>query len=78
MAMEVLDILMPIMDGFEFLKTLKEKKLTGNGKIIVLSNLGQKEEIERGLELGADDYIIKAHFTPTAVVAKVKEILAKK
>ena len=71
----LLDVLMPVMDGFEFLKTLKEKKLTGNGKIIVLSNLGQKEEIERGLELGADDYIIKAHFTPSEVVEKVRKIM---
>jgi len=39
--------------------------------------LGQKNEVEKGLALGAQEYIIKAHFTPTAVVTRVKEILDK-
>lgn len=44
---------------------------------ILLTNLGQKEDVERGTKLGADDYIIKAHFTPSEVVEKVKALLTK-
>lgn len=69
------DILMPEMDGFEFLRKLKEKSLLYRFKIIILSNLGQKEEIEMGMDLGAKDYIVKAHHTPTEVVEKVKKLL---
>ncbi len=73
----LLDVVMPAMDGFEVLEALKKEKLAALPKIILLTNLGQKENIERGLALGAIDYLIKAHFTPSEVVKKVKEILAK-
>lgn len=46
-------------------------------KIIILSNLGQKEEVEKGLKLGADKYLIKAHYTPSEVVAEIKKLLSK-
>jgi len=72
----LLDIVLPKMDGFEVLKKIKEDPALADIKIIALTNLGQKEEVEKGLNLGADDYIIKAHFTPTEVINKVKEILA--
>ncbi len=73
----LLDIVLPKMDGFEFLRLLKKNESLNAIHVIILSNLGQKEEVEKGLGLGADDYIIKAHFTPTEVVAKVKKILNK-
>ena len=71
----LLDIVMPNMDGFEFLKQLQEKKLLDKVKVIILSNLGQKEDIEKGRKLGAKDYIVKASFTPTEVVNKVNALL---
>ncbi len=70
-----LDIVLPKKDGFEVLKTLKDKELLNGMKVIALTNLGQKEEVEKGMSLGASDYIIKAHFTPTEVVAKAKRLL---
>jgi len=73
----LLDIVLPKMDGFELLKKIKEDESIKEIPVILLTNLGQKNEVEKGLSLGADEYIIKAHFTPTAVVAKVKEILNK-
>lgn len=73
----LLDIVMPMIDGFEILAELKKKKLEHRPKIVLLTNLGQKEDVERGIALGADDYIIKAHFTPTEVVEKVKSLLGK-
>jgi DNA-binding response OmpR family regulator len=43
--------------------------------VIILSNLGQKDDIEKGLEMGAADYLIKAHFTPVEIIDKIKAML---
>lgn len=71
----LLDVVMPAMDGFDVLQELKKSLPQPLPKIILLTNLGQKEDVDRGLQLGADDYVIKAHFTPTEVVNKIKKIL---
>jgi DNA-binding response OmpR family regulator len=71
----LLDIVLPKKDGFEVLKQLKSDGKTAKIPVILLTNLGLDSDVKRGLELGAQSYIIKAHFTPTEVVAKVKEIL---
>ncbi len=71
----LLDIVLPKKDGFEVLKLLKSDNQTAKIPVILLTNLGLDSDVKRGLELGAQSYIIKAHFTPTEVVAKVKEIL---
>ncbi|MEA3273192.1 MAG: response regulator transcription factor [Patescibacteria group bacterium] len=73
----LLDILMPQKDGFAVLKELKDNP---NFKmaVIVLSNLGKKEHIEKAIELGANDYIIKTQFTPQEVISKIEEIFLKK
>jgi CheY-like chemotaxis protein len=71
----LLDILMPRMDGFEVLEKLKADPETKNIKVLVLSNLGQKEDVERCLKLGADGYVIKAHSLPHETVKRIKEIL---
>lgn len=70
----LLDIIMPGMDGFEFLETVKKEKLLKNRKILILSNLGQEEDIKKGLALGASDYIIKAYFTPSEIVKKIEKL----
>lgn len=72
----LLDVVLPIMDGFEILGAIKREGFA-HAPIILLTNLGQKEDVDRGLALGAADYIIKAHFTPSEMVAKVQGILAK-
>ncbi len=73
----VLDIIMPRMDGFEVLKMVKKDPKLQDIPVILLTNLGQKENIEEGIELKADDYIIKAHFTPDEVVNRVEKVLKK-
>jgi len=71
----LLDILMPKMDGFETLHRLKMDQNLVNIPVIMLTNLGQKEDVERCLKEGAVDYLIKAHFVPGEAVKKVKKIL---
>lgn len=73
----LLDLLLPGMDGFEVLDRLKKEGMLSKIPVLILSNLGQKEEVEKGLALGAKDYLIKAHVTPEEIVAKIKEILKK-
>ncbi len=70
-------IVMPKIDGFEFLSIVKKENLLKGAQIIVLSNLGQKEDIEKGLALGASAYIIKASFTPSEIVKKIEDLIEK-
>jgi len=71
----ILDIVLPRTDGWEVLKKIKGDNLLKELKIIILSNLGQKAEVERGFELGATRYLIKAHYTPSEVVEEIKKII---
>lgn len=74
----LLDIVLPKKDGFEILEELRKEDRTSALPVILLTNLGQKPDVERGIKLGADDYIIKAHYTPTEVVNKVTQVLEEK
>lgn len=74
-AVVLLDLILPGLDGFEILKRMKEDESTATIPVIILSNLGQREDVERGLRLGAVDFMIKAHFTPGEIVAKIKTTL---
>ena len=71
----VLDIVLPHADGWEVIETIKKEKKLKNTKVIILSNLGQRSEVEKGLKLGAVKYLIKAHYTPTQVLEEVKKVL---
>lgn len=73
----LLDIVLPDMDGFAFLSELKTEDKTKHIPVIIVSNLGQREEIERGLKLGAADYIIKANVLPQEIFEKVEHLLNK-
>lgn len=71
----LLDIILPQMDGFTVLKKLKGEAVTKNIPVVLLTNLGQDGDVKKGLELGAIDYLIKANYTPSQVVEKVKSLL---
>ena len=71
----LLDLLLPGIDGFEVLSRIKRDSDLESIPVIILSNLGQEEEIERGSRLGAIDYLIKAHFTLDEIAARVKKVL---
>ena len=74
----LLDLVMPEVGGFEVLEKVKKGKLLPDSLVIILSNLGQKEDIDRRMALGADGYIVKASATPTEVVNKVLAIIEQK
>ena len=71
----LLDLILPGIDGFEVLAKLRDDPEISPIPVIILSNLGQREEVEKGLKLGAIDYLIKAHFTPGEIIEKIKNIL---
>lgn len=71
----VLDIVLPNLDGWEILRTMQKDEKMRKIKVLVLSNLSQKEEVQKGLELGAVKYLIKAHHTPGEVVAEITNLL---
>lgn len=71
----LLDLMMPKMNGFEVIETLKNYDATKGIPIIVISNSGQQTEIERVVSIGIKDYIIKAQFSPDDVIEKVKKYL---
>lgn len=69
----LLDLIMPLKNGFEVLEEIKKDNEFKNIPIIILSNLGQDSDINRGKELGAEDYLIKSDWSIQGVVDKVKE-----
>ncbi|MDP2967045.1 MAG: response regulator [bacterium] len=71
----LLDLILPGIDGFEVLSKMREDPSITKIPVIILSNLGQREDVERGLKLGAVDYLIKAHFTPGEIIEKIKLVL---
>ena len=70
-AIIILDILLPGKTGFECLEKLKENSKTKKIPVVILSNLGQDQEIREGLKLGAVDYLVKADFTIDEVTKKI-------
>jgi len=74
----LLDIVLPKKSGFDVLREIKLDANLRKVPVILLTNLSQKDDVDKGFELGANDYIIKAHFTPAEVVAKVEKLLEKK
>lgn len=74
-SLVILDIVLPNMDGWQVLKQIKNIRGVEKMKILVLSNLGQKEEVEKGLKLGADKYLIKSDFTPSQVVKQLNKLI---
>ncbi len=71
----LLDLILPGIDGFEVLSRMKENPDLAKIPVIILSNLGQREDVERGLKMGAVDYLIKAHFTPREIIDKIKNAI---
>jgi len=73
----LLDILMPYVGGIEVLRKIKKDENLKKIPVILLTNLSQKDDVDLGINLGADDYLIKSHFTTSEVMEKVRAQLDK-
>ena len=71
----LLDLVLPGMTGFDILKSVQENPLLSDIPIIVFSNLGQRDDVDKAINLGAKDFLIKAHFTPQEIIERIKSIL---
>jgi len=74
-SLVLLDLVLPKMDGFSVLKELKANAVTRTIPVVILTNLGEESDVAKGKKLGAADYFIKAHLTPSEVAQKVKQLL---
>lgn len=73
----ILDLILPKKDGFEVLETIKADSKLKTIPVIVLSNLGQDEEIKKALALGAVDYMVKAQHPMNEIVVRIKKYIVK-
>ncbi|PIQ91316.1 MAG: response regulator [Parcubacteria group bacterium CG11_big_fil_rev_8_21_14_0_20_39_22] len=72
----MLDIILPGIDGFEILRRIKSNPEIKNIPVILLSNLGQEGDIEKGKSLGANRFLIKATVTPDEIVSQIEGVLS--
>jgi len=75
----LLDIILPAIDGFQILSQIRKHEDSKVAKVpvIMLSNLGQDDDIKKAMDMGANDYLVKAHFTTEEIVTKIKKMLGK-
>jgi len=67
----VLDLVLPDVDGFEFLRMLKRDQTTSVTPIVILTNLGQRDERNRAKKLGVTEYLVKSDSTPRQVIDEI-------
>lgn len=73
----LLDLILPRKNGFDVLMDIRRDRATKKIPVVILSNLGQEADVKKGLELGAQDYLVKTEVSLSEVVDKVKEWLVK-
>lgn len=71
----ILDLMLPKKSGFEVLEEIKKNNLWKNVPVLILSNLGQNEDIKKGKEMGAVDYVVKADTSIEEVIKKIRKYL---
>jgi len=74
----LLDLVLPGIDGFEVLARMKKSPTLAKIPVIILSNLGERDKIKKGLEMGAINYLIKAHFDPGEIVNRIESVFNKR
>lgn len=74
----LLDIFMPYMDGRDMLREIRGSEAWRDIPVILLTNFSASEGVRDGFELGADEYLIKSHFTPSEVLEKVRRVFEER
>jgi DNA-binding response OmpR family regulator len=72
----LLDLIMPVINGFEVLAQMRDDKQLSSIPVLVLSNLGQESDIQKATDLGAIDYLVKSDHTMKDVIERIKQHLA--
>lgn len=73
----LLDLMLPVMDGYDVLQTMKASATWKHIPVIILSNLGQDSDIKQALALGAEDYFVKANIALFTLPEKIRPYLKK-
>ena len=73
----MLDLVLPGLNGFEVLKYIRGDSETKNIPVIITTALGEQDDIRKGIELGANDYLVKGFFTPREVLAKIRAVFTQ-
>lgn len=71
----LLDLVMPIMDGYEVINELKKEGVLDKTHLYVLTNLSQESEIKKGMEMGVKAYLIKSSFTPSELLKRIEDLV---
>jgi DNA-binding response OmpR family regulator len=73
----LLDVLLPKLDGFRVLEELKKSPETSRIPVLMLTNLGKREDVDKALKLGAAEYLIKAHFAPPDMIERINRLVGR-
>ena len=73
----LLDLGLPKMDGFEVLRRIREDPETKKIPVIIFSVIGEQKDIQKALEMGANDYTVKGFYTPREILGKIKSVLTQ-
>ncbi|MEA1959536.1 MAG: response regulator [Chloroflexota bacterium] len=76
-SLVLLDLVLPGLHGFEVLKYVRDDAETRDIPVIVMTALGEQGDIRKGLELGANDYLVKGFFTPREILSKVRALFTQ-
>lgn len=71
----LVDILLPGIDGWEVITKIRNTEKTANTPVVVFSNLGRQEEVNKGIELGADRFIVKSSIHPRELVVEINKAI---
>lgn len=74
----LLDIILPEVDGFSILQNLKNSQETKDIPVLLLTNLGQESDQEKGRQMGVTDYFVKSQHTPADIIQKINSIIINK
>jgi DNA-binding response OmpR family regulator len=74
----ILDLILPNINGFQFLEEVKKDEKLKDIRVLVVSNLGQEEDMQKAMSLGASDYMVKVDVRIEDVVEKVDEMTGRK